>query len=106
MNRTGSFIVGIAGVAAGSILCILKSAYDHPRPFYVTDLKPFKCRFEHGNPSGHAMMAIGFYFTLASMIIREYRLNFLMKAFVWVACLILAFLIGFARINNGVHTYN
>lgn len=65
-----SFVIGITGVTSGCLMYILKSFYKEPRPYYVADIKPFSCRLEHGNPSGHALLAAALYNVLGEMFIR------------------------------------
>lgn len=85
---------------------MLKSINNEPRPFFVSDLKPYKCRLEHGNPSGHALIVISLYASIVEAFIREYSGLRRHRVAIWGAFLLLAGFIGFGRIYNGVHTHN
>lgn len=76
------------------------------RPFFVAPITPNKCRFEHGNPSGHAMISIAMYATLIEMFCREYGIGKKRKTSLYILEVIFAATMGFSRIYNGVHTYN
>ena len=107
-----SFNIGktfVLGVATG--LCLiavqtLKPIYSEPRPFYVSDLVPYLCRFEHGNPSGHTIIAIGFFGTLTSLYLKGKDMKSTGVRLITLAYYLIAFLIAYARIHVGVHTYN
>jgi membrane-associated phospholipid phosphatase len=85
---------------------MLKSLNNEPRPFFVSDLKPYKCRLEHGNPSGHTLIVVALYATLVEALIREYPSLRRNKIKVWSIYVLVAGFIGFGRIYNGVHTHN
>lgn len=70
-----SFIMTLATATSQSIVCLLKSINNEARPFFVADIKPYKCRLEHGNPSGHAMTIIALYATTLELVIRQYKLG-------------------------------
>lgn len=98
LSLTKAYIV--LTLAAGSIglTSILKSIYDEPRPFFVSDIRPSSCRFEHGNPSGHAIIFISVVGILIKMIIREYKIRGVKKNISWALYFMVALLVGYARI--------
>ena len=66
-----------------------------PRPYWVsTDVRAFASETSFGVPSGHAELASGIW----GMTAAYYR-----KTWVWVAAVLLAFLIGLSRLYLGVH---
>ncbi len=83
-----------------------KSINHEARPFFVAAITPNKCRFEHGNPSGHAIISIAMYFTFIEMMCREHSIKGVKKGLLYVLGVIFAITMGFSRIYNGVHTYN
>ena len=72
----------------------------------MEDIKPFLCRLEHGDPSGHSVMVVAIYATLSQIYIREYRITGIKKKVIWGLFYAIVIAVGFSRIYNGVHTYN
>lgn len=85
---------------------MLKSINNEARPFFVADLKPYKCRLEHGNPSGHALIVVALYATFLDLFIRQYPKLRNSKIQIWFVYVLFIAFIGFGRIYNGVHTHN
>ena len=56
MDLPKSFTIAITTAVGQGLICMLKSVNNEARPFFVADLRPYKCRLEHGNPSGHAII--------------------------------------------------
>ena len=91
-----------AGIRVGFILFagaafteIFKMSFHGPRPYWVsTDIRGMASETGFGVPSGHSQMSAG----LWGMIAAYYR-----KTWVWVAALLLIFLIGLSRLYLGVH---
>ena len=65
-----SFICCIAISLSHGLACLLKSFNHEARPFFVAEIYPNKCRFEHGSPSGHALVSIGLYVTFWNLFCR------------------------------------
>jgi len=84
----------------------LKSFNNEPRPFFVYDLQPYKCRLEHGDPSGHTFIVTSLYGSLIEMLIREYSGVRKHKNSARTTFIVFVLFIGFGRVYNGVHTYN
>ena len=74
---------------------IVKLAFADPRPYWVSDqVKPLAGESSFGTPSGHAQNAAAIWGVMA---------NGARKRWVWVAVVLLVFLIGFSRLYLGVH---
>eukprot|EP00347_Sterkiella_histriomuscorum_P018248 403346231 len=101
-----SFTISLCTAFGQGLICMLKSLNNEPRPFFVADLKPYKCRLEHGNPSGHALIMVALYATAVEQFIRQYPRLRANQGKVWTSYILLAAFIGFGRIYNGVHTHN
>ena len=71
-SQNKAFIMTIVMVIAHCFSCLVKSIYQEPRPFFVTDFVPSSCRFEYGNPSGHSFVAVTIYLTQWDFIFRTY----------------------------------
>ena len=65
-----AFTFSIALATSHGIVCILKSTYHEARPFFVADITPTLCRFEHGNPSGHSLVAVACYVSIWDVLCR------------------------------------
>lgn len=70
-----AFICCIAISLSHGLANILKSFNHEARPFFVAEIYPNKCRFEHGSPSGHAFVSVGLYVTFWNLFCRQYRLS-------------------------------
>lgn len=102
------------------VIFILKVGQTMPRPFWVNkEIKPSKCYYEFGNPSGHALMAV--FFALYLFVRVEYplpdmrlgkepregnttRMGHFAKFIVFLILVIGAILVGYSRFILGVHS--
>ena len=101
-----TFVCALSIVTAHGLSCILKSVNHEARPFFVADIIPNKCRFEHGNPSGHAYVSIALYMTMWDLVCRQYRVGSFLKMLSFSFLFVFLVVMGFSRIYGGVHTYN
>jgi undecaprenyl-diphosphatase len=98
-RRRFAMLVAVAAAGTELWMTLLKQAYDRPRPTVVTQLDP------PGGlsfPSGHSMIAVALYLTLAVLIagtLPQRRL----RSFVVAVGAALALLIGTSRVYLGVH---
>ena len=60
-----TFILVLVASTSTGLVNLLKSVFQEPRPFFLEDIKPFLCRLEHGDPSGHSVMVVAVYATLS-----------------------------------------
>ncbi len=49
------FIFVLVSSLSIAITNLMKGVFQEPRPFFLEDLKPYICRLEHGDPSGHSL---------------------------------------------------
>lgn len=70
VDLKNSFTFSLALCYSHGIACILKATFHEARPFFVADIVPTVCRFEHGNPSGHSLIAIGLYVSAWDVLCR------------------------------------
>jgi membrane-associated phospholipid phosphatase len=106
MDVPNAFVVSLTIYTALGVLSILKSINNEARPFFITDIVPTKCWLEYGNPSGHSITSISLYLTMWKLICRHYSVTNRTRYTALSFTLMMAFLIAFSRIYNGVHTYN
>eukprot|EP00347_Sterkiella_histriomuscorum_P011520 403372139 len=106
LDHPKSFTISVCTAFGQGLICMLKSLNNEPRPFFVADLKPYKCRLEHGNPSGHTLIVVALYACAVQQFIRQYSILRRNKTLVWTGYIVVAGFIGFGRIYNGVHTHN
>jgi undecaprenyl-diphosphatase len=88
-------------IAGGAVLnLMLKAGFDRPRP----DVFVWRVQYagQSSFPSGHATLAMVFYWTLAYLVSRLERPR-LLRTLTWTAALGLVVLIGASRIYLGVH---
>jgi len=103
-----SFTVALNAYSALALLSILKSINHEPRPFHVSDIKPTKCWFEYGNPSGHSLLTSSLYLTFWDMLCKHHNWKSGTNArkLSLAIFLTLPILIAFSRIWHAVHTLN
>jgi hypothetical protein len=101
-----AFILHTAANTSQALSCLLKSMYHEARPFFVAAIKPNKCRFEHGNPSGHAFISVALHMTMWEIMCRQYKLGQNGRTFTFSILMMFISTMCFSRIYNGVHTYN
>ena len=65
-----SFIVNLSSLSSVALVCLLKSIYHEARPFFIADIKPYKCALEHGDPSGHSIIVAAVNYTFLKLAIR------------------------------------
>jgi undecaprenyl-diphosphatase len=88
-------------IVGGSVLnLILKAGFDRPRP------EVFAWRVDYAGqasfPSGHAMLSMVVYWTLAYLVSRLERPR-LLRVLTWISALLLIVLVGASRVYLGVH---
>lgn len=90
----------IVTVSGSLILSLaLKSGFDRPRP----DLVPHKSYvYTQSFPSGHSMLSAVTYLTLGALLARVQKKR-LLKAYILILAILLAFLVGVSRVYLGVH---
>jgi hypothetical protein len=81
MNFHKTLILIMVSASNSAISNTLKSILREPRPFFVTDISPFLCTIEHGDPSGHSVNAAAIYATVITLLIREYRIGYWKRFF-------------------------
>lgn len=96
--RAAAFIS--ASVTGALVLSLgLKQVFDRPRPALVPHMSEV---LTSSFPSGHSMLSAAVYLTLGALLARL-QANFVLKAYVLLWALFLAFLIGVSRVYVGVH---
>jgi undecaprenyl-diphosphatase len=96
-RETGLFVLAVLG---GNLLCEAMKLGFHrlrPEPFFGY-AKPFTYSF----PSGHAMVSLCFYLTLAEIVLAPGAPR-ARRPLVWGAAILLVLAIGFTRVYLGVH---
>jgi undecaprenyl-diphosphatase len=89
-----------ASVTGALLLSLgLKHLFHRPRPDLVPHLSYV---VSSSFPSGHSMLSAAVYLTLGALLARL-QANFVLKAYVLLWALFLAFLIGVSRVYVGVH---
>lgn len=98
-----------------SAIVILKMLYAQDRPnWYDISITVgyFDCQLEYGNPSGHALEAAAFSFTvyldsLLSMSNRSKRKYLVCYSLMWLPFpVVYTYAMGFSRVVIGVHSWN
>lgn len=92
-------LIAVCALGTSALMGVLKGLYNRPRPSVVTHLDP------PGGlsfPSGHSMISMALYMTLAMLIARALPDRRLRRYTIGVGGL-LAFLIGVSRMYLGVH---
>lgn len=101
-----AFVITTTIYSALGTLSLLKSMLHEARPFFVADIKPTKCWFEYGNPSGHALTSSSLYLTVWTLACRSFNPSQFVRWLSLAFTLSMCFWIAFSRVYNGVHTYN
>jgi len=83
----------------------MKFVYQEPRPFMAADIKPSKCRFEYGNPSGHTSLALSLYPVAYYIYLKSKPISTPSKFILGFVCITIMLVIIVGRVYNGVHTY-
>lgn len=96
--RAGAFL-GASVVGALGLALALKSLFDRPRPAVVPHLSQVVTA---SFPSGHAMLSAAVYLTLGALLARVHS-SLVLKAYVLLWAVALAFLVGVSRAYLGVH---
>lgn len=87
--------VGYILLLGNSFSALVKMVLQQPRPYWVSPtVRAMVTESNFGAPSGHALMAVAIWGTLAS----AFR-----KPWAWLSAAVLAFLIGVSRLYLGVH---
>ena len=85
----------------------MKVVYVEARPFWVSDdILALKCSAEYGNPSGHAIIGVGFSMLIMLDSLSESNADSNTKGIYYVLSLLYGASICYSRIFLGVHTYN
>ncbi|MBK9037385.1 MAG: phosphatase PAP2 family protein [Myxococcales bacterium] len=92
-------LVAACSLGTVGLMALLKGLYERPRPTIVTQLDP---PGGMSFPSGHSMIAMALYMTLAVLVARTLPTARL-RRFTIVVGLALTFLIGASRMYLGVH---
>jgi undecaprenyl-diphosphatase len=99
-HRYSVMLLWVAIVGGAVLNLVLKAGFDRPRP------DVFVWRVDYAGqasfPSGHAMMSMVVYWTLAYLVSRLERPR-LLRVLTWLFALLLVVLIGASRIYLGVH---
>ena len=74
-DNESAFVITTTIYSALGALSLLKSMLHEARPFFVEDIKPTKCWFEYGNPSGHALTSSSLYLTIWDISNRQFNLS-------------------------------
>jgi len=96
--RAAAF-VGSSVLGALLLSMALKGVFDRPRPDVVPHLSH---ALSSSFPSGHAMLSTAVYLTLGALLARLHS-SLVLKAYVLLWALLLAFLVGVSRVYVGVH---
>jgi len=96
--RAAAF-VGASVTGALALSLGLKRVFDRPRPALVPHMSEV---LTSSFPSGHSMLSAAVYLTLGALLARL-QANLVLKAYVLLWALFLAFLIGVSRVYVGVH---
>ena len=107
------------------IMCILKSLYSNPRPYWDIYLKnqgnrtdtflptPTECDGEFGNPSGHALLSTYLLYLWDLFINSNYYNNkisgkkkIVIKYITLILSIICIIFVTYSRINRQVHSFN
>ncbi|WP_091189095.1 phosphatase PAP2 family protein [Paenibacillus catalpae] len=96
-RRAVLLIAGVAGAYAGNT--IVKSGFDRARPAMAWGIEAEGSSF----PSGNAMLAIVMYSLAAIWIIKDRRINRVVKWIVAIITIILIILMGASRLYFSVH---
>ena len=101
LARRPAYAALVAAAALGTwlFMWLLKDLYARPRPTVVTPIDP---PASLSFPSGHSMVSVALYLTLAVVLARTLPARRL-RVFVIVVGALLALLIGFTRVYLGVH---
>ncbi len=100
IDRNFSFKVAVIFLAANITNEILKVVFHNPRPnieLLSDNIKALRISVEpggYGFPSGHVMNSFVFFSAFA---------HHFKKVWVWIVCLLIAFLISFSRLYLGTH---
>ena len=87
--------VGLILATSNCLKPILKMSFASPRPYWVSEqIKALVAEGSFGTPSGHAQDAAALWGVIA------YNAR---KRWIWIAAIVLIFLVGFSRIYLGVH---
>ncbi len=98
-DRLGAIELATAMIGGGTIMALAKGLVARPRPDFVD---PLVLTYSFSYPSGHSMMAVVFYLSLALIVSRRLaRWNWRI-ALVAIAGF-LSLLVGLSRIYLGVH---
>ena len=96
--RAAMFII-VSVTGALMLSLVLKHAFERPRP----DLVPHMSEVLTSSfPSGHSMLSAAVYLTLGALLARL-QASLVLKAYVLLWALFLAFLVGVSRVYVGVH---
>ncbi len=98
-RRRYALLVAACAIGSGLWMSLLKALYNRPRPTVVTALDP---PGGQSFPSGHSMISVALYLTLAVLIAGSLPQRRL-RIFVVAVGAGLALLIGLSRIYLGVH---
>lgn len=108
MDLAKAVTIALNAYSALALLSILKSINHEPRPFHVSDIKPTKCWYEYGNPSGHSLLTSSLYLTFWDMLCKQHKWErgSLARNLSLAIAIASSFLVAFSRIWHAVHTLN
>jgi membrane-associated phospholipid phosphatase len=95
INASAGLQIGAILLLTGGLNDILKLAFHGPRPYWFnTQVKAFASEISFGVPSAHAQTAVSLWGMVALLLKRSW---------VWVAAVIIIFMIGLSRLYLAVH---
>jgi undecaprenyl-diphosphatase len=95
-------IFSIVVIGGGILETVIKTIFSTKPTYNFVKLLLYN---DNPFPSGHAMMSIVFYFTIAYMISKNYN-KIELNIYILITSILLTLLIGLSRIIEGAHTPN
>jgi len=97
IDATLGLRVGVATLFSLGLNLVFKIPFHGPRPYWMSaNVKPLWAETTFGIPSGHAQYSIMFWGVMA---------EYLRRAWIWVAAILLIFFIGISRVFLGAHFF-
>ncbi len=107
IDTYSSLLIIIISSCAALGTGFFKLIYKNPRPYFHENwVKVYDCETGFGNPSGHSIVAVCVYLTIAKLIKKKIDFSKKRKRYFNIATVILIQLITFSRLALGAHSLN